>query len=145
MRGGKLLAPYIRDDGYPEVQLFDAATRRKKKRMVHHLVLEAFVSLCPEGQEALHGPGGKFDASLLNIRWGTREHNTGPDRVRDHQSNRGEHHGLSVLTWDQVCEIRMRVAAGESQNKMAREYPCSVQTVNNIVHYKTWAHPPEAW
>lgn len=145
MRGGQLLSPYIRKDGYPEVQFVERGANRRKKRMVHHLVLEAFVSLCPEGQEALHGPGGKADASLANLSWGTRAHNTGPDRVRDHQSNRGERHGLSVLTWAQVCEIRARVAAGESQNKMAREYPCSVQTVNNIVHYTTWAHPPEEW
>jgi hypothetical protein len=143
-RGGKIIGTYIRHDGYPEAMLCGGGGKRQK-RMVHLLVLEAFVGLCPDGQEALHGPGGKLDASLGNLSWGTREKNTGPDRVRDHQSNRGEHHGLATLTWEQVCEIRERVAAGESQNKMAREYPCSVQTVNNIVHFKTWEHPPEEW
>ncbi len=142
-RGGQSLTPYIRRDGYPEVYLY--VERRRTRKLVHHLVLEAFVGPCPKGQEALHGPGGKLDASLTNLSWGTRAKNTGEDRVRDHQSNRGEHHGLTPLTWADVCEIRRRHAAGTSQNQLAREYPVCVQTINNIVNFHTWAYPPSEW
>lgn len=112
--------------------------------MVHLLVLDTFVSQCPEGQEALHGPGGKRDASLTNLSWGTREKNTGPDRARDHQSNRGERHGLTTLTWEQVCEIRSLIGK-IPQNQLALRFGVSKQTITNIKTRHTWAHPPEEW
>ena len=142
-RGGKVIGTYIRHDGYPEVQLCGGNGRRLK-RMVHLLVLEAFVRECPEGQEALHGPGGKADASLANLSWGTRSKNTGEDRARDHQSNRGERHGLTTLTWEQVCEIRSLIGQ-VPQNKLAERYGVSKQTITNIKTGYTWAHPPEEW
>lgn len=43
--------------------------------------------------ETLHGKGGKIDASLPNLSWGTRAENVGRDRLRDGQDNRGEHNG----------------------------------------------------
>lgn len=145
VRGGKLLAQYIREDGYPEVYLFDKAHKRRRTARVHHLVLEAFVGKCPKGQEARHGPGGKLDAALKNLKWGTRAKNVGPDRVRDHQSNRGEHHGLTHLTWDDVCKIRELLAEHYPQNALADLYHVSKQTITNIKYRRVWAHPPEEW
>jgi hypothetical protein len=114
--------------------------------MLHHLVLEAFVGLCPEGQEALHGPGGKLDASLNNLSWGFRAQNMGEDRVRDHQSNRGEHHGLTTLTWENVCEIRRLLAESTMyQYEIANLFRVSKQTITSIKQRKNWVHPPEEW
>lgn len=163
MRGGKLLKPWLRKDGYYEVSLFSSPTgtvpcptcgspqpvegaeKRKAKKRVHHLVLESFVGPCPEGLEALHGPGGKLDNRVENLTWGKRAKNMGEDRVRDHQSNRGEHHGLTTLTWGQVCEIRQRIEDGWQQNSLATLYGVSKQTITNIKTRHTWAHPPEEW
>lgn len=145
MRGGNELGHYVRKhDGYPEVRL-GAPGRKPQKRMLHHLVLEAFVGPCPEGLEALHGPGGKLDASLPNLSWGTRAQNIG-DRVRDHQSQRGERHGLTTLTWEQVCEIRRLVAERKMyQYEIAARFGVSKQTITNIKTGHTWAYPPEEW
>jgi NUMOD4 motif/HNH endonuclease len=161
-RGGKLLAPFLRKDGYYEVQLFRSPeltpcptcghpqpivtgeTLLKKKKLVHHLVLESFVDPRPDGLEALHGPGGKQDNRPENLSWGKRSQNMGEDRVRDHQSNRGEHHGLTTLTWDQVCNIRAMIGK-VPQNELARMYGVSKQTITNIKTGHTWAHPPEEW
>jgi hypothetical protein len=144
IRGGNLLTPYVRkNDGYPEVYLY--VESRKTSRLVHHLVLEAFVGPCPDGLEALHGPGGKLDATPGNLSWGTRAQNMGADRVRDRQSNRGERSGLAKLTWAGACEIRQRIEAGDSQRQIARDYDVHPQTVTLIKQGKTWAHPPEEW
>lgn len=51
-------------------------------RLVHRLVLEAFIGPCPDGMEACHGPRGLFDNSLNNLQWGTFSQNA-YDRVRD--------------------------------------------------------------
>ena len=46
-----------------------------KQCRVHRLVLSAFVGPCPPDQECLHGPGGKLDNRLTNLRWGTKSEN----------------------------------------------------------------------
>lgn len=143
VRGGNILTPWIRPDGYPEVVITCAGLRYK--RMVHHLVLETFIGPCPAGQEARHGPGGKLDARLVNLCWGTRAANVGPDRVRDKQSNRGERSGLAKLTWAQVVEIRARIADGETPTSVAHSFGRHVQTIIDVIVGKTWAYPPDQW
>jgi NUMOD4 motif/HNH endonuclease len=139
MRGGRILKPFIRPDGYPEVALCRDGI--SEKRFVHHLVLEAFDKPCPDGEEARHGPGGKADASITNLCWGTRAQNVGPDRVRDGQANRGERHGRSKLTAEQVEDIRRRAAARETQQSIADRYEITISNVSSIVLGKTWSYP----
>lgn len=144
VRGGKMLKPYLRRDGYLEVYLYKEP-RRKFSWLVHRLVLEAFVGKCPEGLEALHGGKDKTDNRLENLKWGTRSQNMGEDRVRDKQSNRGEQSGHAKLTWDDVCEIRRLVAAGVTQRHIAKQYSVSFHTINDIHLRKTWRYPPTKW
>ncbi len=121
--------------GYPMVGL--SREGRKKNRLVHQLVLEAFTGPCPAGQEARHGPAGKTDASLANLCWGTRKENFA-DRARDGQDNPGERNGQAKLTWEAVEDIRRRVASGEFQSDLAARYGVCKQTVCLLVHGKTW-------
>lgn len=76
-RGG-LLSPVLRGGagrvGYPSVVLRRPGVRRDA--LVHRLVAEAFLPPPLPGQtEVLHGPGGPLDASVANLRWGTRLEN----------------------------------------------------------------------
>jgi NUMOD4 motif len=135
---GKVLRNTIRPDGYAQVGLSRAGVQ--KTFNVHILVLEAFVGPCPPGQEARHGPGGKSDPSLANLRgWGTRKENFA-DRIEDGQGNRGERHGLAKLTTAVVLEIRARVAAGERQADVARDLGVGPGNVWVIIHRKNWQH-----
>ena len=43
--------------------------------LVHRLVLETFVSPCPEGMEGCHGKNGPKDNGIDNLRWDTRLNN----------------------------------------------------------------------
>lgn len=49
-----------------------------KTRLVHRLVLEAFVGPCPPGHECCHRDGDPSNNCLDNLYWGTRS-----DNVRD--------------------------------------------------------------
>lgn len=60
-------------NGYVYVGLNKEGAHRLHR--VHRLILSTFVGPCPEGKEALHGPGGQQDNSLANLRWGTRTEN----------------------------------------------------------------------
>lgn len=44
-------------------------------RLIHRLVLEAFVGPAPEGQECRHLDGDCANAKLSNLQWGTRSEN----------------------------------------------------------------------
>jgi hypothetical protein len=142
---GKALVHYVQKPprDYPQVAL--SRGDRGKVHSVHRLVLASFIGPCPDGMEALHGPGGKLDASLANLSWGTRGQNMGADRVRDGQSNRGERSGLAKMTWEQVCEIRERRADGESLKKLAGDFSTHVSNISLICLWKTWQHPPSDW
>lgn len=66
-------------DGYRHVTL--SSGRRRERAHVARLVLLAFAGPCPEGHEALHGNGRRWDNRLANLRWGTRPQNRA-DRER---------------------------------------------------------------
>jgi hypothetical protein len=51
--------------GYPAVMV------RGRRRLVHHLVLETFISHRPPGLETCHWDGRASNACLMNIRWDT--------------------------------------------------------------------------
>ncbi len=67
--------------GYLSVCLY-AAVGRPRNRLVHRLVLEAFVGLCPKGHEARHHPDADPSNNRLdNLSWATPKTNH-EDRVR---------------------------------------------------------------
>jgi len=67
---GMLLQPGPSNYGHLSVVL-----GRGNTRMVHQLVLEAFVGPRPKGMECCHGLGGHTDNRLVNLRWDTRSNN----------------------------------------------------------------------
>ena len=53
---------------------------------------------------------------------------------------RGSQCGASKLTERQVLEIRGYYAQEISQRALSRQYEVHPQTVNDIIHRKTWTH-----
>ena len=59
---------------------------------------------------------------------------------RDKERNARGETTYSKLTVEQVIEIRARAAAGESQRRIARDYPVGHSMVGFIVNRKRWKH-----
>lgn len=53
---------------------------------------------------------------------------------------RGQRHGRTVLTDDQVLEMRALHAAGAKQVELAARYGTTQATVSNVIRRKTWGH-----
>jgi hypothetical protein len=80
-----LMTPQPARHGYQRVSLYVGKGKRVS-RLVHQLVLEAFVGTCPPGMEARHYPcHDKANNSLFNLMWCTRAVN-----IQD-QLDRGTH------------------------------------------------------
>lgn len=111
-------------------------------RLIHRLMLEAFVCQCPEGQEARHINGNASDNRLENLEWATHMDNM-QDKVAHGTLNRnrraGTEHEWSRLTPSQVEEIRVAYAAGGvTHQQLADEYGTSRANVGLIINRKNW-------
>jgi hypothetical protein len=118
-------------------------TRNRKEfaRSIHRLVLEAFYGTCPDGFEACHNNGDKLDNRLSNLRWDTHKSNI-QDSYRHGKIPIGETHHNTKFTTSQVEEIRRRVAIGEIQVALAKEFSVSPNAICRVVNRKTWKHIP---
>lgn len=105
-----------RVNGYPVVYLTDRMGFSTLVK-VHRLVLEAFVSLCPDGMEAHHKDGDRANNRLENLEW------------RTHQENMAERDGGWNSRWttdSEVYAIRYGRMSGKSLTELAEEHGLSV-------------------
>lgn len=105
----------------------------------HVLVLLAFVGPKPPGMEACHGPKGKADNSLSNLRWDTKAANEA-DKVRDGVVLVGERHPNAILTDEKVRQIKAKLAAGATKAALGREYGVSESLIRGIETGQRWRH-----
>ena len=119
-------------------------------RRAHRYAWELTFGPIPAGLKVCHHCDNPPCCRPDHLFLGTTAHNVA-DKVRKGRSCRGEGHGLTTLTSEQVAEIRRRVATapkgksggtrhGYGMRDLATEFGVSFQTVLNIVHRKTWIY-----
>jgi hypothetical protein len=113
---------------------------KKTERLIHVLVLEAFIGPCPPGLECRHLDGDPSNNALDNLRWGTHLENC-VDRDRHGKHHKGARCSWAKLTEDQVREIRAKyVDRYGEQTRLAREYGVNPATIRTIVKGVNWRH-----
>lgn len=136
---GRILKPTIRDkSGHLGVHL--CKNGKAKTYCIHQLVLVAFIGFCPDNMEGCHNNGIETDNRLNNLRYDTHSNNI-LDSVRHgtHTDSRGEKHGLSKLTEQQVKEIRKLAISGKcTPKKISEMFGISRGTVSDIKLRKGW-------
>jgi len=136
VRGGSEMNPRV-CRGYLYIGL--RKDGKKSFRRLHRIVLEAFVGPCPEGLEGCHGPNGRMDNSLGNLRWDTHEANVS-DRVLS-GLNRGENNkGGGKLTEEKVREIKAMLNEGHLRASIAKKFEIGVCMVGRIARGISWSH-----
>ena len=137
-RSGRLLKLSLRA-GYPFVHLCSA--ERRYQAHVHRLVAEAFIAR-PEGCNVVnHIDGNKLNNRTDNLEWttfkGNAEHAA---RTGLFRPAKGESAAMSLLTEEQVLEIRKRLSIGERGSHLAREYGVKPMCISQIRTGRSWAH-----
>lgn len=131
--------PYTSPQGYPLHALYkDGVTF---SATLSRLVLEAFVGPAPVDKPyACHEDGNPMNCVLSNLRWDSNSGNQ-MDRVKHGTSNRGSRNGRSKLSEDDVRAIKVRIAAGESNVNIHRDYPhLDGSAISAIRIGRNWSH-----
>lgn len=113
---------------------------RKRTLKVHRTVLLAFVGPCPDGMEACHGPGGKLDNRLANLRWDTSASNVA-DRYTHGETLKGEKNVKHKLTEQDVRDMRVIYRGGGiSYRALAGMFGVTASTAHKAVVGLQWGH-----
>ncbi len=118
---------------YVRLQCEDGAI----SRVIHALVLEAFVGPRPTGQQGAHGNGCSFDNRLTNLRWATPKENAN-DKEAHGSLLRGGSAGKAVLSDRQAQNIRRAFLAGARSVDLARKYRVSFGTIAKILGNRSY-------
>jgi len=113
---------------------------RRRSRLVHHLVLEAFVGPCPDGMECCHLDDDRTNNRLENLRWDTHRSNCA-DALRNGKQARGERHGNAKVTADVVRALRADYAGGGvTVAELADRHQVSLAQAARIIRREHWSH-----
>ena len=152
-------------DGYGVI----GVSNKKRAQGAHRVAYELYVGYIPRGKMVCHECDNKRcvnpkhlyigdaftnarDAVLRGQQAKGARHgsHTHPERwVRGDRhylrrypwkAKRGSSNGNSKLSAENVCEIRRRCAAGESQSNVARRFRIAQCTVSAIVLRRLWCH-----
>lgn len=135
---GYVLNPWLRPDGYLQVSL--SIDGKHLRHQAHRVVADAFHGPPPfNGATVAHGDGTKTNNVPGNLRWATMKENH-HDRVAHLTDAVGIRNGRSILTEDQVKEIRKRLANGEKGWSLADDYDVSPAAIYFIRNNTTWRH-----
>lgn len=111
-------------------------------KLVHRLVLEAFVGACPAGLECCHNDDNKHNNRLNNLRWDTKSSNM-KDAFRHGRllcGQKGESCRTHKLTEDDVRNIRTELAGGIASSVLASRYGVTYSNIWSIGKRLIWQH-----
>lgn len=135
---GTLLKPSPNSDGYPSVQL--RLNGREVHKSVHSLVASAWLPPKPSPKhEVAHFDGVKANCAVSNLRWATSKENHA-DRLRHGRVPRGEEHGSSKLTADDVRGIRHMRSEGRTLTDIGDTFDITFSQVWKILSGWCWSH-----
>lgn len=135
-----LLKHAIDNKGYPRVMLYK--NRHRKNALIHRLILEAFVGLCPPKMESCHNDGNPMNTQLTNLRWDTHRSNLADKKMHDTQPDQsGSKNNNAVLTEKNVRCIKQMLASDlYLQKTIAKKFGVAKTTISDISTGKKWRH-----
>lgn len=136
-RVGKLMKPYVREDGYRMYIL--RRDNRSFHRKAHQLVVGAFIGPCPFfGAEVCHNDGSKDNDHYSNLRWDTSAGNKADMAIHGTRLAM-DSHPLAKLSSEKVAEIKALRFDGMMQQAIAEKFGIGQAHVSRILSGARWA------
>jgi hypothetical protein len=153
-RGNKTLSQSPNVNGYPRVSM--SINGKSVTRLVHALVMEAFVGPRPEGLQIRHIDGSKTNNAVKNLAYCTPSENEADKfihgtksvgdkngmRTKPESRPRGARHGKARLDETNVLHIKKQLSFGirGTAAKLARQFGVSAQAISDIKSGRAWGH-----
>ncbi len=119
-------------EGYPRID-----RDGKQWRMSRYIYTTQHGEI-PEGLQIRHTCDNRLCINPMHLLIGTNQDNM-DDKVSRNRQARGETHGKSKLTEQEVLEIR-KIGYSKSKKELGRMYGVSYSVIHNIRRNKTWKH-----
>lgn len=129
-----LWTAHFNGNGYGEIKA-DAPQRRNL--IASRVAWELTSGPIPIGLMVLHKCDTPACVNPRHLRLGDQLDNMGEASQRDRTAS-GSRHGVSKITEADALEIKRRLAKGEAQEKIGRDYGLSQTAVGFIKRGKTW-------
>lgn len=138
-QAGRILKLIKGTDGYWYTVLSLSAQERRYS--VHSLVARAFIGPKPLGHNINHLDGVKTNNRVENLEYSTFSRNS-KHAFEIGLSPRGENHGISKLTNQQVQDIKRELRTGPrgTQARLARQYKVNQTVISKIDRGEIWTH-----
>lgn len=109
-------------------------------RLVHRVVLDAFVGPAPQGCECRHLDGDPTNNHVRNLAWGTHKQNA-EDMVAHGTSTTGERNAMAKLTARRAQLIRILYKhTGLFMHELAKAFGVAPATICRVVNRVSWRH-----
>lgn len=138
----RFLKQCLNRGGYPTVNL--SHNGEYKSHRIHRLVAEHFLQKVEGLTDVNHIDGIKTNNHISNLEWSNKSLN-GKHAYRlglnTASPQLGENHGMSVLTEQDIIEIRRKSEIDKlTYLQIAKQYDISKQQVWRICKRKCWSH-----
>jgi len=135
------LKKYDRGNGRLRVTL--CKNNKRYYRFIPRLILETFISSCPENLECCHNDGNSYNNKLANLRWDTSLSNSA-DMIKHGNSTCGEKNPQNKLSEKEVIEIKYLLKTTDlCQWEIAKRFNVTRSAINSINNNYTWKHLKE--
>ena len=150
-RTGRAVKQYKQKDGYLQASL--SKDNKPKTYLVHRLVAKAWCDNQSELSEVNHKDGDKTNNHYTNLEWVSHKQNmlhaktTGLLNTPKQRCKKmppgtsvGVKNNRTTLTENDVVKIRQRLANGDKQAHIARDYGTTPTAIYCIKNRRTWNH-----
>lgn len=109
-----------------------------KTLKAHRYICQLALGVDGAGMDCAHSCGNPLCCTPSHLRFATRAENEADKRLHG-TDNRGERHGRTTLTADDVRAIREAKGSGFSTGELARRYNVTPGSISNIMSGVSWA------